>query len=46
MEMMQAGDKAHLEAMEEMRKLMSTPEGMKDWMDAKRKEFESLPESK
>jgi hypothetical protein len=45
MEMMQAGDKAHLEAMGEMRKLMSTPDAMKDWMDEKRKEFESLPDS-
>ena len=43
MEMMQAGDKAHLQAMEEMGKLMSTPAAMKDWMDNKRKEFEALP---
>jgi hypothetical protein len=45
MEMMQAGDKAHMDAMSEMRKLMSSPEAMKDWMESKRKEFQSLPES-
>lgn len=45
MEMMQAGDQAHLKAMEEMRKTMNSPEAMKNWMDSKRKEFEALPES-
>ena len=45
MEMMQAGDKAHLKAMEEMRSLMNSPEAMKDWMESKKKEFEEMPES-
>jgi len=44
MEMMQVGDKDHVKAMEEMKKRMSTPDAMKDWMTSKRKEFESLPE--
>jgi hypothetical protein len=46
MEMMQTGDKEHLIAMEEMRKLMSSSEAMRDWLEAKRKEFEGLPENK
>jgi PHP family Zn ribbon phosphoesterase len=46
MEMFQAGDKEHMKAMEEMRKLMTTPDSMKDWMASKRKEFEGLPEEK
>lgn len=45
LEMMQAGDKPHLRAMQEMRRTMSTPDGMKDWMESKRKEFEALPDS-
>ena len=45
MEMMRAGDKAHIKAMEDVGKLMSTPGTMKDWMDARRKEFEALPDS-
>jgi len=47
MEMFQKNDKAHLEAMQKMRELMSSPdsEAMKNWYEAKRKEFESLPES-
>jgi len=44
MEMMQAGDKEHMKAMEEMKNRMSTPGVIKDWMTSKRKEFESLPE--
>jgi hypothetical protein len=46
MEMMQTGDKEHLIAMEEMRKLMSSSEAMRDWLETKRKEFEGLPENK
>jgi PHP family Zn ribbon phosphoesterase len=42
MEMFQAGDPAHIKAMEEMRKMMSTPDAMKEWMENKRKEFEAL----
>jgi hypothetical protein len=44
-EMVQQGDAAHIEAMNEMRKnMMSTP-AMNAWMDDKRKAFDSLPES-
>ncbi len=42
MEMFQKGDKAHLEAMNEMQKMMKTPASMNEWMESKRKEFESL----
>lgn len=44
MEMFQKGDKAHVEAMNEMQKTMKTPDSMKLWMESKRKEFDSLPE--
>ena len=43
-EMMRKGDKAHMEAMDKMRELMQTPESMQQWMEAKRKEFEALPD--
>jgi len=43
-EMFKKGDKAHLEAMGKMRELMHSPEDMKLWFDAKRKEFDALPE--
>jgi hypothetical protein len=45
MAMHQAQDVAHLDAMEDMRKLMNTPEEMKIWFESKRQEFDSLPES-
>jgi hypothetical protein len=44
MEMLQAGDKEHLKAMDEMRKLMSSPDAMNEWMESKRREFDALPE--
>jgi len=44
MEMFQQGDKAHLEAMSAMQKMMKTPDAMMQWMDEKRKEFEELSE--
>ena len=44
MEMFQKGDPAHLNAMNEMRALMKTPDAMKDWFESKRREFEALPE--
>ena len=44
MEMFQKGDQAHLNAMNEMRELMKTPDAMKDWFENKRKEFEAMPE--
>jgi len=42
-EMFQKGDKAHLEAMNKMGELMKSPDGMKEWFENKRKEFETLP---
>jgi hypothetical protein len=44
MEMFQNADEAHLEAMNEMKELMKTPDAMKTWFENKRKEFETLPE--
>ena len=44
MEMFQKGDKAHLEAMSEMQKIMHSPDAMNQWMENKRMEFERLPE--
>jgi hypothetical protein len=44
MEMFQKGDKAHLQAMGEMKKLMQSPDAMTKWMEDRRKEFEALPE--
>ena len=46
MEMVQKGDKEHIEVMNGMRELMSDPGAMKEWMEGKRKEFEALPEYK
>ena len=43
MEMYQNQDPAHLEAMSKMGELMQKPEAMKLWFDAKRLEFEALP---
>ncbi len=44
-EMFQAGDAAHIKAMNEMQNLMKTPSAMNDWFDNKRKEFDNLPYS-
>lgn len=41
MEMFQAGDKAHIDAMKKMQELMKSPDAMKEWFESKRKEFES-----
>lgn len=43
-EMLQKGDKDHLEAMANLNKIMQSPETMTQWMEAKRKEFEELPD--
>jgi hypothetical protein len=43
-EMVQQGDAAHIEAMNEMRQRMTSPEATKAWMDEKRKAFDSLPD--
>jgi hypothetical protein len=45
MEMFQKGDQPHLTAMNEMQKLMTSPDSMNQWMESKRKEFERLPEN-
>jgi len=44
LEMYEAQDEAHLEAMNNMQKLMRTQELMMEWMEGKRKEFEDLPD--
>ena len=44
MEMFQQNDEAHLNAMNEMQKLMKSPDAMKTWFDDKRKDFETLPD--
>ena len=46
MEMFQKGDKAHLDAMNEMKELMKTTDTLKIWFETKRKEFEALPEDR
>ncbi len=45
-EMGEAGDKAHLGAMNNMKALMNDPAGMKKWMDDREDEFEALPDNK
>jgi hypothetical protein len=42
-EMVQQGDAAHTQAMNEMRSKMTTPEAMTAWMDDKRSAFNALP---
>lgn len=43
-EMVQKGDMDHINAMNEMRKSMTSPDSMKAWMDEKRNAFNELPE--
>lgn len=43
-EMYQKQDAAHLEAMNKMQEMMKKQEEMNKWMEAKRKEFDALPE--
>ena len=43
-EMYQQKDAVHLEAMNKMSELMQNPTEMKNWYDAKRQEFEALPD--
>jgi predicted small metal-binding protein len=42
-EMVQQGDAAHIEAMNEMRNAMTSPEAINTWMDEKINAFNSLP---
>jgi predicted small metal-binding protein len=43
-EMVQQGDVAHIEAMNEMRNNMASPDAMKAWMEDKKRAFEALPD--
>jgi predicted small metal-binding protein len=43
-ELVQQGDAAHIQAMNEMRSSMTSPEAMNAWMDEKRKTFNALPD--
>ncbi len=45
-EMFAKNDAPHLEAMNNMMKMMSDPSAMQKWMEEKSKEFDSLPEDK
>lgn len=42
MEMFSQKDPDHLDAMAKMSELMQQPQAMKDWFEAKKKEFENL----
>jgi PHP family Zn ribbon phosphoesterase len=44
-EMFQTGDAAHIEAMQNMKKVVSTPEAFQQWFEGKRDEFNALPVS-
>ena len=44
MAMHRAQDAAHLAAMQEMQALMRNPTAMREWFDAKRREFDNLPD--
>ena len=43
--MFRIGDEKHLKTMDEMKKLMQSPEAMQAWFESKRKEFEALPDN-
>jgi len=45
-EMVQQADAPHIEAMNEMRNNMTSPQAMNAWMDEKRKAFDTLPSDK
>jgi len=45
MEMFQKQDDAHLKAMNKIQALMKDPGEMEKWFEAKRQEFNNLPES-
>jgi hypothetical protein len=44
MEMFQKGDENHIKVMNEMKKHMNEPNAMKNYMENKKKIFDSLPE--
>jgi hypothetical protein len=45
-EMIQKGDAAHIEAMNELQKMMKTPEDFGNWFEIKKEEFYKLEISK
>jgi len=44
-EMVGQGDAAHIEAMNDMRSKMTSPEAAQAWMEEKRNAFNSLPDN-
>mgnify|MGYP000043753617 CR=1 FL=1 len=44
MEMFQKQDPGHMEAMQKIMALMQDPQAMQAWFEAKKSEFEALPE--
>ncbi|RMH60589.1 MAG: DUF1059 domain-containing protein [Calditrichaeota bacterium] len=44
MEMFRRGDAAHLQAMQKMQELMKDPQAMQAWFEARRREFDALPD--
>lgn len=44
MEMFQQQDVEHMAAMQQVMKLMSDPTAMQAWMEAKKKEFDAIPD--
>lgn len=44
MEMFHKQDKAHLQAMNQMKALMKEPGAMEAWFENRKKEFDALPE--
>lgn len=46
MEMFQTQDTDHLEAMQKIQTMMQNPAEMAQWFEAKRQEFNSLPEDR
>lgn len=45
MEMFQMGDVTHIEAMNELQKMMKTPEDFGNWFESKKEEFNKLENS-
>ncbi len=44
MEMYKEGEKEHIKVMNKMRENMNDPDAMKNYMESKQKDFDSLPE--
>lgn len=43
MEMYQAADEDHINAMKKMQELIKSPKAMKEWFESKKNEFDTLP---